>query len=443
MSSSASVRGARLGHRDAEAGADDDVVVIELERAGQCLEDPLGGLGGGLDVVHVLQQDRELVAAEARGGVGGTDARRDPLGHLEQHPVTGGVAEAVVDGLEVVEVDEHDGHPDPFAQRPRHRVADALVEQRAVGQVGDGVVEGLVGELLLELLALGDVAAVEDDAADGLVVEQVGVQDLEVTQLAVLGLQQALDDLGTAGGAGAVGQAAQHPALLLGVQQRLERAADDLVGGVAEDPLDRRALVGDRVVGAQDGDEVGGVGDQRGEARLAGLAVDLLRQLGAAQRQRHLVGQGAHRVAGVGVAARSAGHDEHQQRAGVVALAQLQPEDGFVADRQAQLLARVGRQHGHTARVGFLDERRDLAGDRPVGQAAAIVDGQHADALAGDAAQARVHLVAAELDDRLQRGDDDLVAVGGADEQAARRREGAARARPPSRAGAPARPCGR
>ena len=33
-------------------------------------------------------------------------------------------------------------------------VAHALVEQRSVGQMGDRVVEGLVGELLLERLAL-------------------------------------------------------------------------------------------------------------------------------------------------------------------------------------------------------------------------------------------------------------------------------------------------
>ena len=151
-----------------------------------------------------------------------------------------------------------------------------------------------------------------------------------------------------------------------------------------------------------------------------GLAVDLLRQLGAAQRQRHLVGQRAHRVAGVGVAARGAGHDEHQQRVAGLALAQLQAQDRIVADRQAQLLAGVGGQHRHAADIAFLDERGDLAGDRPVGQSAAIVDGQHADVLAGDPAQARVDLVAAELDDGLKRGDHDLVAVGGADEQAAR-----------------------
>ena len=287
--------------------------MVELKRASQRLEDPLGGLGRGLDVVDVLQQDGELVAAEAGGGVSGADAGGDPLGHLEQHPVSGGVPETIVDGLEVVQVDEDDGHPDALAQRACHGVANALVEQRAVGEVGDRIVEGLVGELLLELLALGDVAAVEDDPADGVVVEEVGVQDLEVTQLAVLGLQQALDDLGTAGGTGAAGEAAQQAPLLLGVQQRLEGLTDHIVGGVAQDALDRRALVRDRVVGAQDGDEVGGIGHQRGEPRLRGLAVNLLGQLGAAQRQRHLVGQGAHGVAGVGITARGAGHDEHQQ----------------------------------------------------------------------------------------------------------------------------------
>ena len=66
------------------------------------------------------------------------------------------------------------------AARAGDRVAHALGEQRAVGEARDRVVEGLVGELLLERLALGDVAAVEDDAADVLVVEQVRVQDLEL-----------------------------------------------------------------------------------------------------------------------------------------------------------------------------------------------------------------------------------------------------------------------
>ena len=133
---------------------------------------------------------------------------RDALGDLEQDPVADGVTEAVVDGLEVIEIDEQHGHPDAVAQRPRDRVADALVEQRPVGEMGDRIVEGLVGELLLERLALRDVAAVEHDPADRAVTQQVGVEDLEVAQAAVLVREQAIDHLGAAARAGAIGEAA-------------------------------------------------------------------------------------------------------------------------------------------------------------------------------------------------------------------------------------------
>ena len=58
--------------------------------------------------------------------------------------------------------------------RPAQRVLDAVVEQRAVGQSGERVVEGAVAQLLLERLALFDVAGGDDDAPDPRVAEQVG-----------------------------------------------------------------------------------------------------------------------------------------------------------------------------------------------------------------------------------------------------------------------------
>ena len=65
------------------------------------------------------------------------------------------------------------------------RVLDAVGEERAVREVGDRVVERLVCELVLERLALADVAAVEHDSADVLVLEQVGVLHLELQPTAV------------------------------------------------------------------------------------------------------------------------------------------------------------------------------------------------------------------------------------------------------------------
>ena len=69
---------------------------------------------GDLDRVQlalgVADQDRELVAAEARGGVDRAHAVVQPPRDLLQHLVAGGVAEAVVDVLEVVHVEEQHGH---------------------------------------------------------------------------------------------------------------------------------------------------------------------------------------------------------------------------------------------------------------------------------------------------------------------------------------------
>ena len=81
---------------------------------------------------------------------------------LDQDVVAGGVAEAVVDRLEVVQVDEEDRQIADLA--PVEGVLDALPEEAPVGQPGQRVVERLEGELLFERLAFLQVAGVQDDA---------------------------------------------------------------------------------------------------------------------------------------------------------------------------------------------------------------------------------------------------------------------------------------
>ena len=120
-----------------------------------------------------------------------------------------------------------------LAARAGDGVADALDEQRAVGEAGDRVVEGLVRELLLEGLALADVAAVEDDAADVLVVEQVRVQDLELPRRSPSRWrsEHSSDLAGGAAVGGAVGEQVQQAALL--ARRRAgwsKRVPIDLVG---------------------------------------------------------------------------------------------------------------------------------------------------------------------------------------------------------------------
>ena len=87
-----------------------------------------------LGVRDALDQHGELVAAQARGGVRPAQALVEARGGQAQQLVADLVAERVVDGLEVVEVDEQ--HRDALAAAARvgQRVADAVLEERAVRQ---------------------------------------------------------------------------------------------------------------------------------------------------------------------------------------------------------------------------------------------------------------------------------------------------------------------
>ena len=97
----------------------------------------------------------------------GADDLAEALGDLLEQLVAGVVAEAVVDLLEAVEVDEQHGERRRAERsRPRERLVEPVAEERAVGETGQAVVERLAGQLLLEPDALGDVARVEHDAAD-------------------------------------------------------------------------------------------------------------------------------------------------------------------------------------------------------------------------------------------------------------------------------------
>ena len=110
--------------------------------------------------------DGELVAAHAGDGVGLAHQRAQPIGHQLQQLVAGRMAQRVVDVLEVVEVEQVGGH-DLAALDARQRLLQALVEQHAVGQAGQRVVQRHVRDLGLRAALLGDVLVRGDGAAVG------------------------------------------------------------------------------------------------------------------------------------------------------------------------------------------------------------------------------------------------------------------------------------
>ena len=111
----------------------------------QALDRPahlLGGLGGAL-LVGVGQQHHELLAAVPNRQVDRSDVAREQAGEGLQHLVADGVAVLVVDQLEAVEVEVDDRERLVGPLGPAELALQQVVEEAAVGQPGEVVVERL------------------------------------------------------------------------------------------------------------------------------------------------------------------------------------------------------------------------------------------------------------------------------------------------------------
>ena len=87
------------------------------------------------------------------------DAVQQPVRDLSQQRVAGFVASLVVDHLEVVEVAEQHADPGVGLQQ---RAVETVGEQHPVRQPGQGVVQGMVLELVVHLGELGQESLVLD-----------------------------------------------------------------------------------------------------------------------------------------------------------------------------------------------------------------------------------------------------------------------------------------
>jgi hypothetical protein len=188
------------------------------------------------------------------------------------------VAQRVVHGLEVVEVDQHDA--DPLCRvGVRHAGLHALGEVRAIGQAGQYVVGDLVAEPFLDPQRLGDITGITDDAADAGIVEQVRRDDLQVPPGAVGVRQACLVPHGGAGPARYVRRPFRDRGPVLGmeaVRQAPHRP-------VAESAAHGRAGVADHAVPVGDRHQVGRMPHQQVEPPVSLPAAAQRRSEPAAQ----------------------------------------------------------------------------------------------------------------------------------------------------------------
>ena len=141
------------------AGAQVQALALEHDRRRQDVEQ---ASDERLDVGDVQRQHGELVAAQPRDGVALAQGVAQPLAADLQQAVAGGVPERVVDALEVVEVEEGDDG----GRAVEERGGDPLLEQRAVGQAGQRVLEGEVAEVAVGGAAAGGAVEQAEQGGD-------------------------------------------------------------------------------------------------------------------------------------------------------------------------------------------------------------------------------------------------------------------------------------
>ena len=150
--------------RDADAGADDDVAAVDIVGPADQLDDAGGELAALLWLADVGLHHRKFVATDARDEVGRRHRLDQAGGHELQQLVADRMAERIVDGLEVIEIEAMHGEAaaglDPF-----ERILKVLTEQHAIRQIGEHVVARQMRDLGLGAAALGDVLVHRDPAA--------------------------------------------------------------------------------------------------------------------------------------------------------------------------------------------------------------------------------------------------------------------------------------
>ncbi len=157
-----------LAQRDPDAhGGDHLVPGAQGDRVAEGVEDGVRHLAGVIGRGDSLEQDHELVAAEAGQRVAGPDRTAQAVADHPQQLVPHLVAQVVVHDLEAVDVPEQHRHLAPRPVGLEQGVVEVVQEEPTVGQAGQGVLERLPGQLLFERLALRRVPEDDDGSRRG------------------------------------------------------------------------------------------------------------------------------------------------------------------------------------------------------------------------------------------------------------------------------------
>ena len=153
-------------HGDADLRLNVDLGSDELEWLAESVHDPLHRHRGVDRGDQAVQENPEFVPTEARDGIRFSDASAQPAGDGGEGRFADAGAQAVVHSLHAVQVAVQDGDHAAVSPCGDERLFDHARKQGAIGQSGERVVERLMAQLGHQVVMVGYVAGVEDDATD-------------------------------------------------------------------------------------------------------------------------------------------------------------------------------------------------------------------------------------------------------------------------------------
>lgn len=144
--------------RNPDAGADAGLMAVEIEGPANGVDDPQRERDRAFMLGRPsLLDDCKLVAAEARQHVGLANGGLQTPAHLDQQLIAGGMAKRVIDGLELVEIEHHDGDGVIVPLQALARFLELRIEFGPVRKSRQRVVAREVDDLRLRPSPLGDV----------------------------------------------------------------------------------------------------------------------------------------------------------------------------------------------------------------------------------------------------------------------------------------------
>ncbi len=218
--------------------------------------------------IEVLDDDHELVAPQTGQKVVVPEHLSGAPGEVPKEEIPEFVAIGVVDRLEVVEVKKSDGRDRSVSLSPGQGTGDVGLQGSSVGESGEGIVKGLVFELVGEVPDLRDVPKDADKMAHLAGPVSDGADGQQVPEGApVLG---EVEDLSVEPFTSADGPANIVKGLRVGARspEMVQGFSLDLFGRVSGDMAEGDVAVEDPPVRVGDGGSVGDGGQGGGEKPL-------------------------------------------------------------------------------------------------------------------------------------------------------------------------------